>query len=35
MGLTPFHIALQVRDIDEAKHFYGGLLGLHQGRSEQ
>ena len=35
MALTPFHIALQVRDIDEAKLFYGGLLGLHQGRSDE
>ena len=35
MGLTPFHIALQVRDIKEAVMFYGGLLGLKQGRSDE
>ncbi len=27
MGLTPFHVAVQVRDIDAARDFYGGLLG--------
>ena len=27
MGLTPFHIAVQVRDIEEARRFYKGLLG--------
>jgi extradiol dioxygenase family protein len=30
---TPFHIALNVRDIDEAKTFYAGLLGCELGRS--
>lgn len=25
--LTPFHIAVQVRDIQEARHFYTGVLG--------
>jgi extradiol dioxygenase family protein len=34
MKLTPFHIAIQVRDIQEAKEFYGNLLGLDQGRSD-
>lgn len=29
----PFHLAIQVRDIDEARHFYGTLLGLPEGRS--
>jgi len=33
MALTPFHIALQVRDIDEARRFYGEGLGLAEGRS--
>ncbi|MEA3183315.1 MAG: uncharacterized protein QOI59_6838 [Gammaproteobacteria bacterium] len=33
MGLTPFHIAVQVRDIGEARRFYKGLLGCTEGRS--
>ena len=33
MALTPFHVAVQVRDIDEARNFYGGILGLAEGRS--
>ena len=32
--LTPFHIAIQVRDIDEAREFYGVKMGLPQGRSD-
>jgi uncharacterized protein len=32
-SLTPFHIAVQVRSIDEARHFYGGILGCSEGRS--
>jgi uncharacterized protein len=31
--LTPFHIAVQVRDIAEARRFYGALLGCSEGRS--
>jgi extradiol dioxygenase family protein len=31
--LTPFHIAVQVRDIDEARSFYKGVLGCSEGRS--
>jgi uncharacterized protein len=31
--LTPFHVALQVRDIAEARGFYGGILGCAEGRS--
>jgi extradiol dioxygenase family protein len=31
--LTPFHIAVQVRDLVEARAFYGGVLGLDEGRS--
>jgi extradiol dioxygenase family protein len=31
--LTPFHIAVQVRDIPEARDFYGRKLGLPEGRS--
>jgi len=33
MALTPFHVAIQVRDIEEARRFYGGVLGLSEGRS--
>ncbi|HET9329629.1 MAG TPA: VOC family protein, partial [Steroidobacteraceae bacterium] len=33
MALTPFHVAVQVRDIDEARRFYGGVLGCQEGRS--
>jgi len=33
VNLTPFHIAVQVRDIDEAREFYGVKLGLAEGRS--
>ena len=33
MSLTPFHIAVQVRDIDEAREFYGHKMGLSEGRS--
>ena len=31
--LTPFHIAVQVRDIAEARSFYGELLGCAEGRN--
>ncbi len=33
MELTPFHVALQVRDIGEARDFYKGVLGCTEGRS--
>jgi extradiol dioxygenase family protein len=33
-SLTPFHIAVQVRDIDEARHFYKDILGCTEGRSD-
>lgn len=33
MTLTPFHVALQVRDIAEARRFYSGVLGCSEGRS--
>lgn len=32
--LTPFHLAFQVRDIDEAREFYGTKMGLPEGRSD-
>ena len=33
--LTPFHLAIPVRDIAEASRFYGGLLGCPEGRSDE
>ena len=33
--LTPFHIAVAVRDIDEARKFYGAGLGFTEGRSSE
>ncbi len=35
MQLTPFHLAIQVRDIDEARDFYGDKMGLVEGRSAE
>jgi hypothetical protein len=32
-SLTPFHIAVQVRDIVEARRFYKDILGCSEGRS--
>ena len=34
MALTPFHIAVQVRDIAEARRFYKDTLGCGEGRSD-
>jgi len=31
--LTPFHIAFPVDDLEEARRFYGGVLGCPEGRS--
>ncbi len=31
--LTPFHIAVPVRDINEAREFYGTKMGFSEGRS--
>ncbi len=33
MNLRPFHLAIQVRDIEEARAFYGEKLGFEEGRS--
>jgi len=33
-GLTPFHLAFPVRDVEEARQFYGGLLQCAEGRSD-
>ena len=32
--LTPFHVAVQVRDIEEARRFYQHVLGCSEGRSD-
>jgi uncharacterized protein len=32
-GLPPFHLAIRVRDLAEARQFYGKLLGCEEGRS--
>ncbi|MEV8467819.1 VOC family protein [Fluviibacterium sp. DFM31] len=29
----PFHLAINVADLDDARAFYGGLLGAEEGRS--
>ena len=31
--LPPFHLAFPVHDLDEARAFYGGVLGCPEGRS--
>ena len=33
MPLRPFHLAFPVRDLAEARAFYGGVLGCGEGRS--
>lgn len=33
--LSPFHLAFLVRDIAEARAFYGGVMGLPEGRSAE
>ena len=33
--LMPFHFAYHVRDLDEARAFYGGILGCPEGRSTE
>lgn len=35
MQITPFHLAIQVRNIDEAREFYGNKMGLEEGRSAE
>ncbi len=32
---TPFHLALHVRDLDQSRAFYGGILGCAEGRSTE
>jgi hypothetical protein len=33
MNRNPFHLAIQVRELQEARAFYGDLLGCAEGRS--
>ena len=33
MTLRPFHLAFPVHDLDQARAFYGGVLGCAEGRS--
>ena len=33
MSLRPFHLAFPVHDLEQARAFYGGLLGCAEGRS--
>jgi len=35
MKLTPFHLAVPVRDLDEAREFYVNVLGCGEGRSAE
>ena len=32
--MTQFHLAFPVRDLDEARHFYGDVIGCPKGRSD-
>ena|SRR5438105_8887570 len=32
-GIRQFHLAIAVRDLEEARHFYRDVLGAHEGRS--
>lgn len=34
-ALYPFHLSFFVRDLDEARGFYGGVLGFTEGRSTE
>lgn len=34
MTPPPFHLAIQVHDLDASRAFYGGLLGCQEGRSD-
>ena len=31
--LTPFHLAMPIDDLEEARRFYGSVLGCEEGRS--
>lgn len=34
MSLSPFHLAIPVHDLAAARHFYGDVFGLAEGRSD-
>jgi extradiol dioxygenase family protein len=34
-AIAPFHLAFPVRDLDEARRFYGELMGCTEGRSTE
>jgi hypothetical protein len=33
MKLSPFHVAIAVRNLQESRQFYGDILGCAEGRS--
>ena len=35
MSLQPFHLAVPVRNLADARRFYGGVLGCPEGRSSE
>lgn len=35
LGLSPFHLAFPVKDLAQARAFYGGVLGCGEGRSDE
>ncbi len=35
MAMRPFHLAFPVNDLDEARSFYGNVLGCREGRSSE
>lgn len=35
MNIRPFHLAFPVQDLDQTRRFYGDLLGLPEGRSDE
>lgn len=35
MSARPFHLAIPVHNLEKAKEFYGGVLGLKEGRSSE
>ena len=35
MTINPFHLAMPVHDLEQARLFYGGVLGFEEGRSSE